>query len=422
MTIRQYVDGNEYRAWLIGCGGPGVETDVVALRRVLETELGAGYRASVTRPRSGAGTVTQRQIKNAFAAMWAFRGHRLVWFGGHADLRDGQAFFRTDGRRADHTPVESLYDQLDALAKAGDTPLVAIMDFCHAASTRARLWDEKLVLFCAAHSDESARGTDEDGGVFTQAVLRALREATANEAGQITVDAVRTRVNAQISSGTQHPFFAVGMHGTRPLNAVSANSTVEKMKDTSGAILDQEALNQIIDALDAADLLGAETRPLLLAGIPRRYTQRLTVIPAPLTQAQRDLQALNRTPTLTGLGEPPLAVYLAAAALQADPRPERSVFEALRAKVLAGQGSSAPRAPAPPPMSPQALRRALAKCYPTVADARTLCEDAQLALDRINFAATGIRNVWHSALSEARLTNKINTLRALARESYPDQF
>ena len=428
MPIQRYVDGTAYRAWLIGCDGPGVQKDIADLTTCLESTLSPGYRATVERPMAAsARTVTAAQIEGAFAAMERFDGHRIIWFGGHADVRDGGVFFRTQGRASDHIPLSALYERLDMLARTGNAPLWAIMDFCHAAP-EARPSSEKLILFCAAHGAETARGTDTEGGLFTQSILAGLSQAEPNEAGQITVDALRTWVNARVSSGRQHPYFAQGYYGTRALNSVRVPAIPASRMGDEGAPLTPSVQTLIVEALVGAKLVAPAKRSLLFNGLPDALQWSIDTATDPISQLRNDVKFLAEATALDGQTGSPLARYLENAVEMARAHPKYQ--EALSQYRVQAQRSPSPPQPVSvsvvpsesnPPPTRRALRKALSACYEDVESARTLCRDAGLELSRITFMGT-IENIWQSALDEAEKSGRLDALVALAHEDYPARF
>jgi len=420
MSISRYVDGSEYRAWLVGCDAPGVDKDLADLTTCLEQSLAPGYRARVDRPQAiGAGTVTRAQIDETFAKMARFEGHRIIWFGGHADLRETGVFFKTDGRQSDHIDRAWLYDRLNELAEAGTAPLWAIMDFCHAAP-KAREWSHKLILFCAAHGDETARGTESEGGLFTQAILRGLSRAQTNDVGQITVDSLRTWVNEHVSSGRQHPYFLPGHYGTRALNQLTAPRPTTKEDSKRGNPLAPDTQTKIVDALMAAKLVDPSKRSLLFNGLPDTVLWGIETARDALSQVRNDIKFLAEAETDTAQGDPPLAVYLANA-VGLTPLPIHKTTLSNLKDQMAWNKTPVDPPPTRKASSERELRKRLCNCFEDVESARNLCRDAGLAMRRISFQGS-IENIWAAALREAKLSQKLEKLIALAREDYPEQF
>ena len=275
-----------------------------------------------------------------------------------------------------------------------------------------------------AHGDEAARGTEAEGGRFTQAVLRGLTAAQPNEAGQVTVDALRTWVNAVVSSGHQHPFFVQGHYGTRVLNHVGPQTPSGTGAERSGDPLGPATQNAIVDALVGAKLAPRAKRTLLFNGLPDAYQYGVPDGPDPISQLRNDVKYLAEAEPVDGQDEPPLALYLANACELA--RPGRKYRDALvdhRERVLRAPPTteSPDDTPATPAMTLIELRSALCAAYPTVDDVRRLCADAGLKVHRISLQGS-VQNIWADALREADLVNQLEALRALARKEYPGRF
>lgn len=71
------------------------------------------------------------------------------------------------------------------------------------------------------------------------------------------------------------------------------------------------------------------------------------------------------------------------------------------------------------PLWDRALRNRLTALYPHVANVKRVCFDAGVKDERVNFNGTAL-DMWYSAINEAKNSNRLSTLFALAFSEYPD--
>ena len=113
MSDESELPGQRIKAWLIGCEAPGVADDVAALSALFKGEVHPDHRGAVEVVRSGAGTVTEKQVYGALKAVRDYDGRRFVWFGGHGDEREvgvrSVMYLQTDGPGGGHLRAEDLW-------------------------------------------------------------------------------------------------------------------------------------------------------------------------------------------------------------------------------------------------------------------------------------------------------------------------
>jgi hypothetical protein len=120
-----------------------------------------------------------------------------------------------------------------------------------------------------------------------------------------------------------------------PIQVVNQGDAIS-LKATTTGLVSMEQLDLIVKIAAECGLASTERRHLLFASIPREYVYSLPQLASPLDQLRSDLLEMSRTPTLGGLVESPIAVWLRNAARLVQPRPESTFFEEIVQRLAGG--------------------------------------------------------------------------------------
>lgn len=90
----------------------------------------------------------------------------------------------------------------------------------------------------------------------------------------------------------------------------------------------------IVEACVSAHLLSPARRDLLFAGLPVVFRDSLPIHPIPIDQVRSDLLKMEGVPSLEGLDEPPLLLWLTFAARLARPRPEARILRRMATEIF----------------------------------------------------------------------------------------
>jgi hypothetical protein len=163
--------------------------------------------------------VTRALLREACRDLFSdYKGDVLLYFSGHGALTESGGYLATSDAEQDDVGI--LMDEIMTLAsKAKARDILILLDCCHSgdignpailnsqtAGSPLALVRENLTIIAASRDSEAA--IEQDGhGLFTSAVLDALRGGAADPIGWVTAPAIYAYVERRFGGWDQRPVY-----------------------------------------------------------------------------------------------------------------------------------------------------------------------------------------------------------------------